>query len=261
MNTNQNSVKILVLEDEFEIAQDIKETLEEFGYQVTNTVTSGEEALKAIKKNAPDLALCDIKINGYMDGIQTADEIKKILDIPIIYLTAHFEKELLNRAKETKPVNYILKPFSEERLRIAIELAIYNHANQDKTEVENTPPAEPEYNITSDRIFVKIDGRWLRIFIKDILYLKADGSGCHIITQTNQIISIKSQNLKNFMEKLKHPNIIRTDRSYAVNVDKVVALDGNTLFLEKDDPKSIKQIDIPLSESYRNEVLTLLRLK
>ena len=88
-------------------------------------------------------------------GIQTADEIKKILDIPIIYLTAHFEKELLNRAKETKPVNYILKPFSEERLRIAIELAIYNHANQDKTKVENTPPAEPEYNITSDRIFVK----------------------------------------------------------------------------------------------------------
>ena len=56
-----------MLEDEFEIAQDIKETLEEFGYQVTNTVTSGEEALKAIKKNAPDLALCDIKINGYMD--------------------------------------------------------------------------------------------------------------------------------------------------------------------------------------------------
>lgn len=260
MNSDQNSVKILVLEDEFEIAQDIKETLEEFGYHVTDTVTSGEEALTSIKKNAPDLALCDIKINGYMDGIQTADEIKKILDIPVIYLTAHFEKELLNRAKETKPVNYILKPFSEERLRIAIELAIYNHANQEEQK-EEPVPTEPEYNITSDRIFVKIDGRWLRIFIKDILYLKADGSGCHIITQTNQIISIKSQNLKNFMEKLKHPNVVRTDRSYAVNIDKVVALDGNTLFLEKDEPKNAKQIDIPLSESYRNEVLTLLRLK
>lgn len=260
MNTDNNSVKILVLEDEFEIAQDIKETLEEFGYQVTDTVASGEAALKSIQINAPDLALCDIKINGYMDGIQTADEIKKILDIPIIYLTAHFEKELLNRAKETKPVNYILKPFSEERLRIAIELAIYNHTHQDAEE-EESMPSEPEYNIANDRIFVKIDGRWLRVFIQDILYLKADGSGCHIITQTNQVISMKSQNLKTFLEKLKHPNIIRTDRSYAVNIDKIVALDGNTLFLEKDDSKSSKQIDIPLSESYRSDVLAILRLK
>lgn len=259
MKDQSTKLKVLVLEDEHEIALDIKETLEEFGYLVTDTVSSGEEALASIRQQQPDLALCDIKINGYRDGIQTANEIKKIVDIPIIFLTAHFERELLDRAKETKPVNYILKPFSEERLRIAIELAIHNKYN-DEVALGDTEP-EPEYNIAEDRIFVKVDGRWIRIFIDDILYLKADGSGCHIITCSNEIISIKSQNLKNFLEKLQHPKIIRTDRSYAVNIEKVAALDGNIIFLDRNDDKKGKLVDIPVSDSYRSQVTSILRLK
>lgn len=262
MASNSTLVKILVIEDEREIALDIKETLEEFGYAVTDTVTSGHAAIQSVKKNTPDLALCDIKILGPMDGIQTAEEINKLFNIPIIYLTAHFERNLLDRAKETKPVNYILKPFEEERLKIAIELAIHNHqAEQDEEKSEKeSQNNEPDYNIAHDRIFVKIEGRWVRVFIHDILYLKADGSGCHIITQDSQLVSIRSQNLKNFLERLNHPKIVRTDRSYAVNIDKVAALDGNTLFLERPNNTS-RTIDIPISESYRNEVLSILRLK
>lgn len=264
---NDHTIRILVLEDEAEIAEDLRETLEEFGYIITDTVQSGEEALKSIQQNIPDLALCDIKINGYMDGIQTAEALKKQLNIPIIFLTAHFEKELLDRAKKTHPVNYLLKPFDEERLRIAIEIAISNHANnkeESKTEIKETdkPKEMVEYNIANDRIFVKIDGRWVRIFIDEILYLKADGSGCHIITTQNQLISIKSQNLKNFLERLAHPKIIRTDRSYAVNIDKVTVLDGNSLFLEKDnETANSTPLDIPVSDTYRNFVMSALRLK
>ncbi|NJL14635.1 MAG: response regulator transcription factor [Microscillaceae bacterium] len=236
-----HTIRILVLEDEPEIAADLRETLEEFGYIVTDTVHSGEEALASVRRQAPDLALFDIKINGFMDGIQTAEEVKKLAPIPIIFLTAHYEKELLDRAKRTFPVNYLLKPFEEERLRIAIELAISNHSaqatedkNLDEEAEEDTRPRENhEYNIAHDRIFIKIEGRWVRIFIDDILYLRAEGSGCHIITTQNQVISIRSQNLKNFMERLNHPKIVRTDRSYAVNIDKVIILEGNTLFLEK----------------------------
>ncbi len=262
MGKDKTAVKILVLEDEAEIALDIKETLEEFGYHVTRTVSSGEEALKAMTQEPPDLALCDIKINGYMDGIETAEKIKKIQNIPVIFLTAHFERELLDRAKKTHPVNYILKPFSEERLKIAIELALYNHTKNPAEQNTEESEAQPDdYNVASDRIFVKLEGRWVRIFIEEILYLKADGSGCHIITVDNQLVSIKSQNLKNFLEKLKHPKIIRTDRSYAINIDKVAAVDGNTLFLEKNDDRNARPVDIPLSDSYRQEVLTLLRLK
>ena len=260
-----NTVKILVLEDQKEIALDIKETLEEFGYWVTDAVESGQEAIDSVKQNPPDLALCDIKILGQMDGIETAEAIKKIVDIPIIFLTAHAEKELLDRAKMTHPVNYLLKPFEEERLKIAIELAIYNQTEIDDKEKEKTTETRslPEYNISHDRIFVKLDGRWIRVFIDEILYLKADGSGCHIIVNDNDLITIKSQNLKNFLDRLNHPKIVRTDRSYAVNIDKVAELDGRSLLLERENKPTKKQklIDIPLSDKYRNEVLEALHLK
>ncbi len=267
---NQN-IRILIVEDEREIADDLRETLEEFGYQVTDVVSSGEDALKAIERIEPDLVLCDIKINGYMDGIQTAERIKKRLNIPIIFLTAHFERELLDRAKKTHPVNYILKPFDEDRLRIAVEFAISNHNSSVVASKETEASAEdtetedrsiPEYNINNDRIFVKIDGRWVRIFIDDILFLKADGSGCNIITTQNQMISIRSQNLKTFMERLSHPKIIRTDRSYAINIDKVMGVEGNTLLLEKNnDSANNIPIDIPISDTYRVEVMSILRLR
>jgi DNA-binding LytR/AlgR family response regulator len=262
---NSQTIRILIVEDEIEIADDLRETLEEFGYQITDVVHSGEDALKSIERIEPDLALCDIKINGYMDGIQTAEEIKKIIDIPIIFLTAHFERALLDRAKKTHPVNYLLKPFDEDRLRIAIEFAISNHNLKPKKiqeEPEIQDRALPEYNINNDRIFVKIDGRWVRIFIDDILFLKADGSGCNIITTQNQMVSIRSQNLKTFMERLSHPKIIRTDRSYAINIDKVIGVEGNSLLLEKNiDSANNNPIDIPISDTYRSEVMSALRLK
>jgi two-component system, response regulator PdtaR len=264
MNHIKNAIKVLILEDETETALDIKETLEDFGYEITDTVKSGEQALESVRNN-------NIKIYGQMDGIETAEQIKKITDIPIIFLTAHAEKELLDRAKKTRPVNYILKPFEEERLRIAIELAISNfHPSQfvhfekeadiETETVKNIPT--PDYSIINDRIFIKSEGRWVRIFIDDILYLKAEGSGCHIIISDNNLISIRSQNLKTFLEKLNHPKIVRTDRSYAVNIDKIVALDGNTLFLERVDAKpNQKPIDIPISDSYRVDILAVLNLK
>lgn len=268
---NKQTIRILILEDEAEIADDLRETLEEFGYIITDCVQSGEAALKSIETREPDIALCDIKINGYMDGIQTAEEIKKKLNIPIIFLTAHFERDLLDRAKKTRPVNYLLKPFDEERLRIAIEFAISNHnlsnntssaTQEEESEEENQEKSLPEYNINNDRIFVKIEGRWLRIFIDDILFLKADGSGCNIITTQNQMVSIRSQNLKTFMERLAHPKIIRTDRSYAVNIDKVMGLEGNSLLLEKaNDSANNNPISIPISETYRADIMTVLRLK
>ncbi len=268
---NKQTIRLLILEDEAEIADDLKETLEEFGYVITDCVQSGEAALKSIEVNEPDIALCDIKIDGYMDGIQTAEEIKKKIDIPIIFLTAHFERDLLDRAKKTRPVNYLLKPFDEERLRIAIEFAISNHhlnparspsAQEEAPEEENQEKTLPEYNINHDRIFVKVEGRWMRIFIDDILFLKADGSGCNIIITQNQMVSIRSQNLKNFMERLAHPKIIRTDRSYAVNIDKVMGLEGNSLLLEKgNDSANTTPISIPMSESYRTEIMTKLGLR
>jgi two-component sensor histidine kinase len=119
--------KILIVEDEELVAQDIKGTLEDLGYEVSAITPSGEEALEKIKKIQPDSVLMDIMLEGEMDGIETAQKILDLFDIPVVYITAYSNPEILQRAKKTEPYGYILKPFHERDLQINIEMALYKH--------------------------------------------------------------------------------------------------------------------------------------
>jgi PAS domain S-box-containing protein len=118
---------ILIVEDEIITAKDIKECLQDNGYVVPAIVSSGEEAVKKVKEENPDLVLMDIMLKGKMDGIETARQIRSISTIPIVYLTAYSDKNILERAKITEPFGYILKPFNERELHINIEIALYKH--------------------------------------------------------------------------------------------------------------------------------------
>lgn len=117
-------IKILVVEDEEIIALEIVTRLKNMGYDVCKTVASGFEAINELKQCKPDLILMDIRIKGEMDGIETAKKIAAITSTPIIYLTAYADKQTIERAKETTPFNYLVKPVQERDLRIAIEMAI-----------------------------------------------------------------------------------------------------------------------------------------
>ena len=127
---------ILVVEDEVVIAMDLQATLIELGYGVPEIVTSGEAAIQTALALRPDLILMDIHLNESLDGIDAATEITKILDIPIIYLTAYADEETLKRASLTTPFGYILKPFEARELSANIEIAIYKH-QLDQTIKEN----------------------------------------------------------------------------------------------------------------------------
>lgn len=119
--------RILIVEDEIITAKDIKECLQDNGYGVLSIVSSGEEAIKKVKEGNPDLVLMDIMLKGEMDGIETARQIHSISNIPVVYLTAFSDKNILERAKITEPFGYILKPFNERELHINIEIALYKH--------------------------------------------------------------------------------------------------------------------------------------
>lgn len=119
--------QILVVEDEIIIAEDIQRRLKRMGYTVPVIASSGEEAIKKARENNPDLVLMDIVIHGGMDGIETAEQIRASLDIPIVYLTAYADEKTLERAKITEPFGYIIKPFKERELQITIEIALYKH--------------------------------------------------------------------------------------------------------------------------------------
>lgn len=122
-----STVKILVVEDEAIIAEDIASRLEKMGYAVVDIVATGLDAIGAATANQPNLVLMDIMLQGKMDGIEAAEHIRTLLGIPVVYLTANADETTLQRAKITGPFGYILKPFKEKELRATIEIALSRH--------------------------------------------------------------------------------------------------------------------------------------
>jgi PAS domain S-box-containing protein len=117
--------KILIVEDEIIIALDIKSKVENFGYRVVGIVNSGQKPFEKIDSLKPDLVLMDIVLFGAMDGIQTAESIRKRYRIPVVYLTAHADDQTLGRAMATEPFGYVVKPLKDRELLGAIEIALF----------------------------------------------------------------------------------------------------------------------------------------
>jgi PAS domain S-box-containing protein len=123
---------ILVVEDESIVAGDLQNRLINMGYSVPTTSPSGEDALRKAKLLAPDLVLMDIRLKGEMDGVEAAEQMRDLFDVPCIYLTAYTDDDTLRRAKITEPYGYIVKPFDERELHTAIEMALYRHKTEQK---------------------------------------------------------------------------------------------------------------------------------
>jgi signal transduction histidine kinase len=116
--------KILIVEDESIIALDVKTSLLDAGYDVVAIAVSGEDAIALVTEHEPDLILMDIRLRGKIDGIEAAAAIVKSSRSPIIFLTAHADKDTLDRAKLTGPFGYLIKPFEDHNLITTIEIAL-----------------------------------------------------------------------------------------------------------------------------------------
>jgi PAS domain S-box-containing protein len=119
--------RILIVEDEAIVAMEIERRLKKLGYTVPTIIFSGQEAVQAALDLQPDLIIMDIKLKGDIDGIEAAHRIHQQLDVPIIYLTAYSDADILARAKITEPYGYIVKPFQERDLAITVEMTLYKH--------------------------------------------------------------------------------------------------------------------------------------
>ena len=129
--------QILVVEDEIVTGIDIKKMLKNLGYNVPVVVSSGEEAIKKVKENNPDLVLMDINLKGGMDGIEAASKIHSFSDIPVIYLTAFSDNKTLERAKITEPYAYMIKPLKTRELQINLEITFYKKEMEKKLREKN----------------------------------------------------------------------------------------------------------------------------
>ncbi|MEH2063169.1 MAG: response regulator [Nostoc sp.] len=120
----KETVRILVVEDEYILAINLQENLESLGYTVLDMADSAEAAIEKATQLLPNLILMDIRLRGEMDGIQAAEQIWRRLQIPIIYVTGHSDKSTVERATLTSPFGYILKPIKEQELYVAIQTAL-----------------------------------------------------------------------------------------------------------------------------------------
>ena len=125
-------IKILIVEDEAIVAEDIRNSLQSLGYTTFAVVSSGEEAIAKIEEDRPDLVLMDIVLKGDIDGIEAASQIHSRFNIPVVYLTAFTDKKTIERAKLTEPFGYIIKPFEDRELHTTVEMALYKHKMESK---------------------------------------------------------------------------------------------------------------------------------
>lgn len=232
-------VKILIVEDEVLVAEEIATDLEDYGFAITDIAISSDECLNAINKNTPHVVLMDINIQGDHDGIATANVINETYNIPIVFLTANTDSETIKRALLSSPSAFISKPYSKKDLVVALEIAFNNYNNKLLNQTVS--------QVNNDSFFVKSGDYYTKIDVSDINYLEADGSYTSIFTN-NKKYTLAS-NLNHFQENFSNPIFVRVHRSYIVNIKKVEAFDKNSIILNSQ--------AIPVSKSYQKEVMKL----
>lgn len=126
----KNALRILVVEDEIPVARDLAATLTRQGFQVMDICHTGEQALESVRREVPDVVLLDIRLGPGMDGVRTAEKLRFLADVPVIFLTGYSDQETVTRAGGVEPFGYLLKPFQEDGLRSAVELAHARHSTQ-----------------------------------------------------------------------------------------------------------------------------------
>ncbi len=248
-------LNIFIVEDESIVAKDIQNNLIKLGYNVLGIANNGKDAIEQIKETNPDVVLMDIMIKGDLTGIEVAEQIRKHISVPVIFLTAYADESTLSRAKVTEPYGYILKPFKEIDLHSTIEMAVYKHQKDSALQKERDflySLVENKDASQSDILFVKANSRLVKVYLKDIYYVEALKD--YVIINTQYARYTVHSTMKDIEKKLGTIDFIRVHRSYIVRVDKIQAIENQTVVLENEKKA------IPVGGSYRDELLGKLNL-
>lgn len=220
--------KILIVEDHVLTAKDIETMLLKLGYQITDIAKNGDIALQSFQLQKPHLILMDIGLRGSkMDGIQIAEAINKIDQIPLIYLTGDKSKETIARAAHTHPSNYIIKPFTPAQLEAAIDVALINFFG-DQSQAQNqaknsSKKKEDNFFVFNDHIFVNTPQGFTKIHKSQLLFFEAHSNQSKAFTTTTKMpYLLYSGLLKLADERLGHfEELVRIHRSYIINISHV----------------------------------------
>jgi len=234
-------MKVLIVEDEIIISDDICMTLEEHDYEVTGQAIDYDDAIQSFIESKPDLVLLDINLSGEKDGIQVAEKIIDLGRVPFIYTSSLGDSVTIARAKGTNPDAYLLKPFKEEQLLASIEIALSNFSNTQDSE-------KNELAMYNNAIFVKDKHRFVKVLVNEILYISKSDNYIDLYTHSKKYVIRAS--MGSFLEQLKSEKMYKTNRSFAVNINHITDLSTTIV--------RIGDIEIPITKSNARSLLERL---
>ena len=251
----ETAIRILLIEDEAILALDLADLLQGEGYAVVGIADNGPQALELYQEHLVDLVLCDIRIRGPWDGIETVRRLAAVRAVPIIYLSAFSDRATRERALLTLPAAYLLKPVTLDSLRVAIELALHTLNSQiavvavPETDggARVVPPAighEPLLRL-ADQVFIRQNYRFMRVPLAEIILLQADNTHT-LLFASGRKFALRLP-LGQVLDRLASNDLVRVHRSYAVNIRRADSFTEQEIILAE-------QV-VPLGRQYREEFL------
>lgn len=228
-------IQLLVVEDDFFVAEEIQASVETLGFSVSARVDNGKDAIQEVIKNKPDLAIMDIRIKGEIDGIETAAQLGRDYGIPIIYLTDQSDEETYGRARSTSPHAFLTKPVTPVTLQRSIELAITQVYKDQKVKERQAEDLKTGKVLNKHYMLKNKDGLHA-ILLEKIDCLEADQQYCTLYTENKKFVI--SRSMGKIIESLhrseygKH-HLIRISKSHCVNLEKITLIKDNKVTLDK----------------------------
>ncbi len=248
-----NPIAILIVEDEVLIAQDLKEILEEVGYDEIHKARNYHQAIELINTQNFDLILLDINLNDSKSGVDLADYLNQNYQIPFIYITSYSDAGTIANVKQTRPSGFLLKPYSKDLLLASIEIALFNYSiqqNAAEKPIKNVALAEGETDLViNDHLLIKDNYHFIKIALSDILWFESDNNYVEIKTLQKKFVIRCS--LKRLLDQLPINDFVKCHKQFIINILRVESFKANEV--------KIQGITIPVSRNTQDEVLRMLK--
>ncbi len=249
-----NALKILIVEDDSLIAEGLASDLENLGYSITDTVDSYKSAISSFSANIPDIVFLDVQIASKEDGIRTAEDLKKIQDIPIIFLTNFKDKETIVRAEKVNPSDYLAKPFNVHQLEVSIQRALLNNSQNVKHSKDFEGETTPIQLHDKDTIYLKDKGgSYNKYHISELLYIQAARTYSTIVL-SNGANLLQTMPMSKTFQSIGHSDLVQVHKSYVVNLTKIDKIKGGGSLI------IINDTEIPVSPTHKETLKKLLKL-
>ncbi len=244
------TVRILIVEDELIIAEDMKDMLEDLGYEVVGITGEEQEARRLLAATKPDIAMLDITLGLKQSGLGLAEHINQDYRIPFIFCTSHSDKATVSKASALHPHGYLVKPFEQKDLFSAIEVALANFSSNKFAESPEEKTSDQTDLIIKDSLFIKEGHLYVKVKMSDIRWLCPDGNYTTIYEQGGKKHLVR-MTLKDFHDQLPKDKFFRTHRSYVVNLEHMDAINNQNVMIEGS--------QIPLGKIYRDDLLSQVK--